>query len=88
MDCHISGKCFEGFVYRVTALISERYAHCTPRITVTAVALRVCFHSGNYSGRLGRHHVLCHGCAFLLQLHLLHLPHYSMYSDTHMRTYA
>lgn len=41
--------------------------------------LCACFHSGNYSWGLGRHHVLCHGRTFFLQLHLLHFPHYSEY---------
>lgn len=32
--------------------------------------------SGHHAGGLGRHHVLCDGCSFLLQLHLLHPPHH------------
>lgn len=47
--------------------------------TVNAFGLIACFHSGNYAGGLGRHHVLCHGCTLLLQLHLLHFSHYSKY---------
>lgn len=31
---------------------------------------------GYHAGGLGRHHVLCDGCSFLLQLHLLHPPHH------------
>lgn len=31
---------------------------------------------GHHAGGLGRHHVLCDGCSFLLQLHLLHPPHH------------
>lgn len=32
--------------------------------------------AGDHAGGLGGDHVLRHGCAFLLQLHLLHIPHY------------
>lgn len=41
------------------------------------------FHSGDHSGRMGGHHVLCHGRTFLLQLHLLYFSHYSKYKNTH-----
>lgn len=32
--------------------------------------------SGHHIGGLGGHHVLRHGCSFVLQLHLLHPPHH------------
>lgn len=40
------------------------------------VSLSLSTSLGHYAGGLGRHHVLCDGRSFLLQLHLLHSPHH------------
>ncbi|XP_067258807.1 voltage-dependent T-type calcium channel subunit alpha-1H isoform X2 [Chanodichthys erythropterus] len=35
-----------------------------------------CYLSGHHLRGMGGYHVLCHGCTFLLQLHLFHLPYH------------
>lgn len=77
MDRHFPGKDFKGSQAGMSAMMKTLQKH------LTVIIPCVCIHPGNYSGRLGRHHVLRYGCTFFLQLHLLHLPHYSKYTHTH-----
>lgn len=47
------------------------------------------FFAGDHSGRMGRHHVLCYGCTFLLQFYIFYISHnskYVLFSDVSRHT--
>lgn len=37
------------------------------------------FFTGYHFGGMGRHHVLCYGCPFLLQFYIFYIAYYSKY---------
>ena len=45
-----------------------------------SLALLLSLTPGYHIGRMGRHHVLCHGRSLLLQFHLFHIAHHSKYT--------
>lgn len=59
--------------------ISAAHSIVTKCFSSVSASLFLLLPLGHHTGRMGGHHVLCHGCSLFLQFYIFYIAHYCKY---------